>query len=110
MAVFQESGNASVRYVDSNSNRSLGAYIGWNLRGLNSGGLVRIILERILMATTTDFNIYADFNQFVVCSEGADWSELSEKWSPTAIEEMIVCGAYTVVDLVKGLPSPCRSP
>jgi hypothetical protein len=46
------------------------------------------------MATTTDFNIYADFNQFVVCSEGADWSELSEKWSPTAIEEMIVCGAY----------------
>jgi hypothetical protein len=42
---------------------------------------------------TADFNIYADFNQFVVCSEGADWSDLYEKWSPTAVEEMIVCGA-----------------
>lgn len=41
---------------------------------------------------TADFNIFADFNQFVVCSEGADWSDLYEKWSPTAIEEMIVCG------------------
>jgi len=42
---------------------------------------------------TADFNIYADFNQFVVCSEGADWGDLYEKWSPTAIEEMIVWGA-----------------
>jgi len=45
MAVFQESVNASVRYIDQNSNRSLGAYVGWNMRGLNPGDVVRIILE-----------------------------------------------------------------
>jgi hypothetical protein len=44
------------------------------------------------MMATAEFNIFADFNQFLVCSEGADWDDLYEKWSPTAVEEMIVCG------------------
>lgn len=44
------------------------------------------------MMATAEFNIYADFSQFVVCSGGADWSDLYEKWSPAAVEKMIVCG------------------
>lgn len=40
---------------------------------------------------TAEFNVFADFNQFVVCGEGADWGDLYEKWTDSTIEEMIVC-------------------
>lgn len=42
MAVFKESENASVRYVEVGPNRALGQYIGRQLRGLNPGDVVRI--------------------------------------------------------------------
>lgn len=45
MAVFQESVGASVRYVTKTFNRSLGAYIGINTRGLSPGDVVRIIVK-----------------------------------------------------------------
>jgi hypothetical protein len=45
MAVFQESVNASVRYVESGPNRSLGAYVGRKLLGLNPGDVVRITIS-----------------------------------------------------------------
>lgn len=42
MAVFKESENASVRYVEIGPNRTLGQYIGSQLRGLTPGDVVRI--------------------------------------------------------------------
>ena len=45
MAVFAESVDASVRYVESSYNRSLGAYIGNQLQGLNPGDVVRIVIR-----------------------------------------------------------------
>lgn len=42
MAVFKESENASVRYVEVNPNRSLGGYFTHQLRGLSPGDTVRI--------------------------------------------------------------------
>lgn len=44
MAVFIESVGASVRYVATSSNRSLGAYVGHQLQGLRPGDIVRIII------------------------------------------------------------------
>jgi hypothetical protein len=42
MAVFKESENASVRYVEVNPNRSLGGCFAHQLRGLSPGDTVRI--------------------------------------------------------------------
>lgn len=42
MAVFKESAGASVGYADSSSNRTPGAYVGWQLRGLEPEAIVRI--------------------------------------------------------------------
>jgi len=44
IAVFKESVEASVRYVESGPNRSLGAYIGRRLLGLSPGDVVKIVI------------------------------------------------------------------
>jgi hypothetical protein len=41
-AVFLESENASVQYVDRNSNRSLGGYFRQQLDGLSPGDIVQV--------------------------------------------------------------------
>lgn len=38
------------------------------------------------------FDVFADYNQFLVLDKGADWGDLASRWTDSSVEEMFVQG------------------
>ena len=54
-----------------------------------------------------EFNIFTDFNQFIVIDSTADWDDLYEKWTDETVESMFVQGdGYIAVGTMRNLYAP----
>lgn len=54
-----------------------------------------------------EFNIFTDFNQFIVFDSRADWGDLYEKWTDETIRAMFVQGdGYIAVGTMRRFEAP----
>lgn len=54
-----------------------------------------------------EFNIFTDFNQFIVFDSAADFDDLYEKWTDETIESMFVQGdGYMAIGTMRNLYAP----
>ena len=54
-----------------------------------------------------EFNIFTDFNQFIVVDSTADFGDLYEKWTDETVESMFVQGdRYIAVGTMRNLYAP----
>ena len=53
------------------------------------------------------FDVFADFNQFVVCDSNADWSDLPDRWTSDALDNMFVVGpGYVAIGTARNMHVP----
>ena len=54
-----------------------------------------------------EFNIFTDFNQFIVFDSTADFGDLYEKWTDETVESMFVQGdGYIAIGTMRNLHAP----
>lgn len=54
-----------------------------------------------------EFNIFTDFNQFVVFDSAADWGDLYEKWTDETVQSMFIQGdGYIAVGTMRAFYAP----
>lgn len=57
-----------------------------------------------------EFNVFTDFNQFVISDSVADWGDLYERWTDETIQSMFVQGdGYIAVGTMRAFDAPSLS-
>jgi hypothetical protein len=59
----------------------------------------------MMFVVEREFEVFADFHQFLIGDPSADWGDL--RWSPQAVDEMFVQGdGYVAVGTARNMPVP----